>query len=89
MHIDNDSWEEIVDSLTNIWKPNHIFLNELIMKIFPGHCPDREPPRLFHDYSKLEESYELIGDRISIRDTLEPAVQGYYNFRFYKRIIIE
>ena len=67
----------------------HIFLNELIMKIFSGYCSVREPPKLFHDYSKLEQSYELIGGRISIRDTLEPAVQGYYNFRLYKRIIIE
>ena len=89
MHIDSDSCKEIVDRLTDVWKPKHIFLNELIMQKFPGHYPDREIPRIFHDFSKLEESYELIGDRISIRDTLEPAVKGYYNFRLYKSRILE
>ena len=85
MHIDEDSWEEIVDNIKDKWKPKHIFLNELIMREYPGHYPERHLPRLFHDYRKLEIVYQLINERVSIRDMLDPPTCGYYNFRLYKR----
>ena len=86
MHIDEDAWGTIIDNIKDKWRPKYIFLNELIMREFPGHYPERHLPRLFHDYKKLEGAYELIKERISIRDMLDPPTRGYYNFRLYKRI---
>ncbi|UCG69318.1 MAG: hypothetical protein JSV09_16325, partial [Thermoplasmata archaeon] len=37
MHIDDDSWDEIIENIKKKWKPKYIFLNELIMREFPGH----------------------------------------------------
>ena len=86
MHIDEDTWQDIIDNIKDKWKPKYIFLNELITREYPGHYPDRHLPRLFHDYMKLEGVYQLTNERVSIRDTIDPPTLGYYNFRLFKRI---
>ena len=38
---------------------------------------------VMNDVVKHDKSYELIGARLSMRDTLESAVEGYYNIKLY------
>ncbi len=59
MHVHPDSMDSIIDNILNKWKPKIILLREpirLVVKTFP---------KFMHDYSKLDEKYKMIYNKIS------------------------
>ena len=57
MHVDEESVKSIIEILKTKWKPKYIAMRELFSK--DGHEPNRQWPRLCHDYD-LEGVYELV-----------------------------